>query len=48
MGQAHPYELQNRNMVALLDERKFLIAGCIICAVIIIGGFFFTMGGAII
>jgi len=48
MGQTHAYVLENRNMITLLDERKFLMIGCIICAVIIIGGFFFTMGGAII
>ena len=48
MGETRRYELRNRYMVTFLSESKFLMAGRIICATIIIGGFFVTLGGAII
>ena len=48
MGQIRRYELRNRFIFPFLNERKFYIAACAVCATIIIGGFFFAMGGAII
>ena len=48
MGQTRRYELRNRYLIPFLNERKSLMIAYIICIVIIIGGFFVTMGGAIL
>jgi len=46
MGQPRKFELRNWYMTAFLNETRFLQAGYVICAIIIIGGFFIAMGGA--
>jgi len=48
MGQTRRYELRNRYLIPFLNERKSLMIGYIICIVIIMVGFFVTMGGAIL
>ena len=48
MGQTRRYELRNRFIFPFLNEHKFYLIACVISVAIIIGGFFFTMGGAII
>ena len=48
MGQTRRYELRNRFIFPFLNEHKFYTFACVVCVAIIIGGFFFTMGGAII
>ncbi|MCL2772421.1 MAG: NADH-quinone oxidoreductase subunit L [Oscillospiraceae bacterium] len=46
MGQVRNVELRNWYMPALLKESRLLIIGYVSCAVIILGGFFISMGGA--
>jgi ech hydrogenase subunit A len=45
MGQVRQLELRNWYMQALLHEGKLLAIGCVVCAMIILGGFFIAMGG---
>ncbi|MCL2320343.1 MAG: hypothetical protein FWC45_09675, partial [Treponema sp.] len=45
MGQVKKVELRNWYMPSLLHEGKLLLAGYIICSLILLGGFFIAMGG---
>ena len=48
MGQVRKVELRNWYFSSMLNEGKLLLAGYVVCTIIMLGGFFIAMGGVFV